>query len=201
MALMELPSLSGALVGLPGTDGLSLEQRKRLTIAVNMVTIPSMVFMDEPTSGLDAKAATIVIRTVRNIVNIGRTIVYTIHQPSTNIFESFDELLFMKYRGEVIYVGPLGTQSHKLVQYFEAIEGVPRIRSGHNPAAWMLEVTASVEESRLGVDFAEIYQRSRLFKQNRELVDSLSSPGNDSKDLTFPNKYSKSSSDQFFTCL
>ncbi|KAG5097429.1 hypothetical protein JHK82_047283 [Glycine max] len=91
MELVELTPLSGALVGLPGIDGLSTEQRKRLTIAVELVANPSIVFMDEPTSGLDARAAAIVMRTVRNIVNTGRTIVCTIHQPSIDIFESFDE--------------------------------------------------------------------------------------------------------------
>ena len=93
MELVELTPLKGALVGLPGVDGLSTEQRKRLTIAVELVANPSIVFMDEPTSGLDARAAAIVMRTVRNIVNTGRTIVCTIHQPSIDIFESFDEVL------------------------------------------------------------------------------------------------------------
>ena len=92
MELVELNPLSGALVGLPGVNGLSTEQRKRLTIAVELVANPSIVFMDEPTSGLDARSAAIVMRTVRNIVNTGRTIVCTIHQPSIDIFESFDEV-------------------------------------------------------------------------------------------------------------
>ena len=61
-------------VGKPGISGLSVEQRKRLTIAVELVANPSIVFMDEPTSGLDARAAAIVMRTVRNITTTGRTI-------------------------------------------------------------------------------------------------------------------------------
>lgn len=92
---MELTSLRRALVGLPGVDGLSTEQRKRLTIAVELVANPSIVFMDEPTSGLDARSAAIVMRTVRNIVDTGRTIVCTIHQPSIDIFESFDEVFIL----------------------------------------------------------------------------------------------------------
>ena len=92
MDLIELNSLRNALVGLPGVDGLSTEQRKRLTIAVELVANPSIIFMDEPTSGLDARAAAIVMRTVRNTVDTGRTVVCTIHQPSIDIFEAFDEV-------------------------------------------------------------------------------------------------------------
>ncbi|WZZ54479.1 hypothetical protein YC2023_054586 [Brassica napus] len=208
MELVELTSLSGALVGLPGVDGLSTEQRKRLTIAVELVANPSIVFMDEPTSGLDARAAAIVMRTVRNIVNTGRTIVCTIHQPSIDIFESFDELLFMKRGGELIYAGPLGQRSCDLIKYFEValvllweIIGVKKIKAGHNPAAWMLDVTSSTEEQRLGLDFAEIYKNSNLCRRNKELVEGLSKPSNISKKLEFPTRYSQSFYSQFVACL
>uniref|UniRef100_F6HYA5 ABC transporter domain-containing protein n=1 Tax=Vitis vinifera TaxID=29760 RepID=F6HYA5_VITVI len=121
MELVELDNLKDAIVGLPGITGLSTEQRKRLTIAVELVANPSIIFMDEPTSGLDARAAAIVMRTVRNTVDTGRTVVCTIHQPSIDIFEAFNELLLMKRGGQVIYSGPLGRNSHKIIEYFEAI--------------------------------------------------------------------------------
>ena len=98
MELIELQPLRDALVGLPGVEGLSTEQRKRLTIAVELVANPSIIFMDEPTSGLDARAAAIVMRTVRNTVDTGRTVVCTIHQPSIDIFEAFDEVVLNAYR-------------------------------------------------------------------------------------------------------
>jgi ABC-type multidrug transport system ATPase subunit len=91
MELIELTPIKDALVGFPRVNGLSTEQRKRLTIAVELVSNPSIIFMDEPTSGLDARAAAIVMRTVRNTVDTGRTVVCTIHQPSIDIFEAFDE--------------------------------------------------------------------------------------------------------------
>ncbi|XP_049934466.1 ABC transporter G family member 31 isoform X2 [Nymphaea colorata] len=201
MELVELVPVGGALVGLPGINGLSTEQRKRLTIAVELVANPSIVFMDEPTSGLDARSAAIVMRTVRNIVDTGRTIVCTIHQPSIDIFESFDELLFMKRGGELIYAGLLGSNSQNLIEYFEAIEGVPKIKDGYNPATWMLEVTSPEEENRLRVDFADIYRRSDLYRQNKLLVESLSRPTHESKDLSFPTKYAQPFRIQFLACL
>ena len=103
MDLVELNSLRDALIGLPGVNGLSTEQRKRLTIAVELVANPSIIFMDEPTSGLDARAAAIVMRTVRNTVDTGRTVVCTIHQPSIDIFEAFDEVIALGCLCTAIY--------------------------------------------------------------------------------------------------
>jgi len=148
MRLVELDSLKHALVGMPGSTGLSTEQRKRLTIGVELVANPSIIFMDEPTSGLDARAAAIVMRTVRNTVDTGRTVVCTIHQPSIDIFEAFDEvfpctlqhqikehvfttlfdlfpcdaqLLLLKRGGRVIYGGKLGVHSSIMIHYFQVI--------------------------------------------------------------------------------
>ncbi|KAJ1418856.1 P-loop containing nucleoside triphosphate hydrolase [Sesbania bispinosa] len=192
--LIELKPIKDALVGLPGINGLSTEQRKRLTIAVELVANPSIVFMDEPTSGLDARAAAIVMRTVRNTVDTGRTVVCTIHQPSIDIFEAFDEamqLLLMKRGGQIIYAGSLGHNSNKLIEYFEAITGVPKIKDGYNPATWMLEISTPSIETKLGVDFADIYASSSLYQRNQELIEELSTPTPGSKDLFFPTKYSQ----------
>ena len=246
MELVELVPLSDSTVGKPGIGGLSVEQRKRLTIAVELVANPSIVFMDEPTSGLDARAAAIVMRTVRNTVNTGRTVVCTIHQPSIDIFEvrrrlaaarcrfswispgmgvlcfrcatrtcallnslswlrlssccvlsmtatadnstaarvfkltcpvcalpqSFDDLMLMKYGGSVIYHGNLGERSHRLIEYFKAVPGVPDLQEGLNPATWMLQVSTPGMESTLGVNFAEIYQNSNLFQVSHSLKHS-----------------------------
>ncbi|EEF49231.1 ATP-binding cassette transporter, putative [Ricinus communis] len=201
MELVELTPLRQALVGLPGVSGLSTEQRKRLTIAVELVANPSIIFMDEPTSGLDARAAAIVMRTVRNTVDTGRTVVCTIHQPSIDIFEAFDELLLMKRGGQEIYVGPLGRHSCQLIKYFEAIEGVPDIKDGYNPATWMLEVSSSAQEMVLGLDFAAIYKNSELYRRNKALIEELSTPPLGSNDLYFPTQYSQSFFTQCMACL
>ncbi|KAG6408624.1 hypothetical protein SASPL_131642 [Salvia splendens] len=170
---IELDSIKDSLVGLPSVDGLSTEQRKRLTIAVELVANPSIIFMDEPTTGLDARAAAIVMRAVRNVANTGRTIVCTIHQPSIDIFEAFDE----------------------------AIPGVEKIRDNYNPAAWMLEVTSTSSEAELGLDFAEIYKKSSLHESNKELANKLSIPPAGSKDLHFSTRYPQNGWEQFKACL
>ncbi|KAJ8445587.1 hypothetical protein Cgig2_012475 [Carnegiea gigantea] len=173
MELVELTPLRVALVGLPGVNGLSTEQRKRLTIAVELVANPSIIFMDEPTSGLDARAAAIVMRTVRNTVDTGRTVVCTIHQPSIDIFEAFDE----------------------------SIPGVPKIPDGYNPATWMLEVTTPAQAVALGVDFTEIYKNSDLYRRNKALIQELGTPRPGSKDLYFPTEFSQPFLGQCLACL
>ncbi|KAK0605080.1 hypothetical protein LWI29_022550 [Acer saccharum] len=173
MSLVELDTLRHALVGLPGSSGLSTEQRKRLTIAVELVANPSIIFMDEPTSGLDARAAAIVMRTVRNTVDTGRTVVCTIHQPSIDIFEAFDE----------------------------GIIGITPIPSGYNPATWMLEVTTPAVEARLGVEFADLYSKSDQYREVEYLIKELSIPPAGSQPLKFASMYSKDQLSQFLICL
>ncbi|XP_058112235.1 pleiotropic drug resistance protein 1-like isoform X2 [Magnolia sinica] len=201
MELVELATLRGSLVGLPGINGLSTEQRKRMTIAVELVANPSIIFMDEPTSGLDARAAAIVMRTVRNTVDTGRTVVCTIHQPSIDIFEAFDELFLLKRGGEEIYVGPLGHNSCHLIKYFEGINGISKIKDGYNPATWMLEVTTPAQEEALGVNFCEIYRNSELYRRNKALIKELCKPPPSSRDLYFPTKYSRPFFTQCMACL
>ncbi|XP_047270110.1 ABC transporter G family member 31 isoform X2 [Capsicum annuum] len=201
MDLVELDSLKNSLVGMPGSSGLSTEQRKRLTIAVELVANPSIIFMDEPTSGLDARAAAIVMRTVRNTVDTGRTVVCTIHQPSIEIFEAFDELLLMKRGGQVIYGGKLGEKSQTMVDYFQSIPGIPPIPSGYNPATWMLEISTPAAEERIGEDFAVIYRNSEQFRGVEASIKQLSVPPENSEPLKFTTTYSQGAVSQFRICL
>jgi energy-coupling factor transporter ATP-binding protein EcfA2 len=197
MDLVELTPNRDALVGMPGEWGLSIEQRKRLTIGVELVANPSIVFMDEPTSGLDARAAAIVMRAVRNTVNTGRTVVCTIHQPSISIFDAFDELLLLKRGGRTIYHGPLGSHSRLLIDYFMTVQGVETPVGGLNPATWMLDITAVGSEAQLDVDFADVYQDSDVSRRNAELVQELSQPPSGSQPLNFRHPFASSGWTQF----
>ncbi|KAK7388064.1 hypothetical protein VNO78_22868 [Psophocarpus tetragonolobus] len=198
---IELDDIKDCLVGIPGQSGLSTEQRKRLTIAVELVSNPSIIFMDEPTSGLDARAAAVVMRAVKNVVATGRTTVCTIHQPSIDIFETFDELILMKSGGRIIYSGMVGHHSSRLIEYFQNIPGVPKIKDNYNPATWMLEATTASVEAELQIDFAEIYKESHLYRDTLELVTELSEPPPDSRDLHFSTRFPQNSLGQFMACL
>uniref|UniRef100_M8CQH4 Pleiotropic drug resistance protein 3 n=1 Tax=Aegilops tauschii TaxID=37682 RepID=M8CQH4_AEGTA len=201
LEIIELDEIRDSLVGIPGANGLSTEQRKRLTIAVELVSNPSIIFMDEPTSGLDARAAAIVMRAVKNVADTGRTVVCTIHQPSIDIFEAFDELMLMKRGGELIYAGPVGHHSCEVIKYFQAIPGVARIKENYNPSTWMLEVTSTSMELQLGVDFAQMYRESSMCKDKDMLVKRLSMPVPGTSDLHFPTQFPQKFREQFKACL
>ncbi|CAN6929218.1 unnamed protein product [Brassica oleracea] len=198
---VELEDIKYSMVGLPGVSGLSTEQRKRLTIAVELVANPSIIFMDEPTTGLDARAAAIVMRAVKNVSETGRTVVCTIHQPSIDIFETFDELILMKNGGQLVYYGPLGRHSSKVIDYFERIPGVPKIQKNCNPATWMLDITSKYTEEQLGMDFAQAYKDSTLYKENKLMVEQLSSASVGSDALSFPSRFSQTGWGQLKACL
>lgn len=193
---IELYPWSGKVVGEPGGEGLSIEQRKRLSIGVELVGNPSVLFMDEPTSGLDARAAAVVMRAVRNVANSNRSVVVTIHQPSMEIFEAFDMLVLLQRGGRLTYFGSLGENSQDLISYLESFPGVPPIKSGYNPATWMLEVTGGSMATTFkpaDIDFPAEYRDGKLHKQSLEKMEIVASSGvQDTKPLSLDSKYATS---------
>lgn len=92
---LKLNKCENTKIGGPLIKGVSGGERKRTSIGVELITNPSLIFLDEPTTGLDSYTATQVMRTLRDLANSGRTIVQTIHQPNSDIFELFDKLMLL----------------------------------------------------------------------------------------------------------
>eukprot|EP00047_Mylnosiga_fluctuans_P004483 m.234774 g.234774 ORF g.234774 m.234774 type:complete len:1699 (+) comp12715_c0_seq1:66-5162(+) len=137
-ALLGLTEVLDAVIGSPELFfGLSTEARKRVTIGVELVADPRILFMDEPTSGLDTAGALNVIRAARAIADSGHAVVCTIHQPSAEIFEMFDHLLLLQRGGETVYFGPIGKHSASLLGYFER-NGGDKCEERLNPADYIL---------------------------------------------------------------
>lgn len=102
LAVLEMESYADAVVGVPG-EGLNVEQRKRLTIGVEMAAKPQLLmFLDEPTSGLDSQTAWSICSLLRKLADNGQAILCTIHQPSAILFQSFDRLLFLAKGGRTV---------------------------------------------------------------------------------------------------
>ncbi|CAK4485667.1 unnamed protein product [Aphanomyces euteiches] len=171
--LLELNGIINEQVG-----DLSVEQKKRVTIGVEVVANPSILFLDEPTSGLDARSAITVMKGVQSIARTGRTVLCTIHQPSISIFELFDDLLLLQTGGFIAYHGELGKDSCKMLEYFASIPGTEEIRPQYNPATYMLEVIGA-GIGRDTKDYSVEYTNSELCKYNIEKAARLALPNPD----------------------
>ncbi|POM57540.1 ABC Superfamily, partial [Phytophthora palmivora] len=172
--------------------GSSVEQMKRLTIGVELAAQPSVLFLDEPTSGLDARSAKLIMDGVRKVANTGRTVVCTIHQPSTEVFSVFDSLLLLKRGGETVFAGELGKNAREMIAYFESIDGVAKLEDNYNPATWMLEVIGAGVGNSNGdkTDFVKIFQASKHFQFLQSNLDreGVSRPSPDLPELTYGDK-------------
>ena len=110
-----------------------LGQRKRVSIALELLADPSLLLVDEPTSGLDSKMAADVIRILKSLAREGRTVICTVHQPSFSIYSAFERLLLLS-RGAVVFDGPVDKASG----YFAALGF--RTPPNENPAEYFLNV-------------------------------------------------------------
>jgi len=96
-----------AVIGVPGS-GLNIEQRKHLTIAVELVAKPPLLlFVDEPTSGLDSQTSWAILDLLERLSRAGQSILCTIHQPSAMLFQRFDRVLVLEDGGRTVYFGKL----------------------------------------------------------------------------------------------
>ena len=101
---MGLEDCSDTLVGNWHLRGLSGGEKKRLSIALEILVRPRLMFLDEPTSGLDSASAFFVVQALKSVARDGRTVVSSIHQPSSEVFALFDDL-FLLSGGETVYFG------------------------------------------------------------------------------------------------
>ncbi|CAG8930878.1 unnamed protein product [Penicillium salamii] len=143
--LLELHDIADSLVGKQGV-GLNVEQRKRLTIGVELVSKPKiLIFLDEPTSGLDGQSAFNTVRFLRKLADVGQSVLVTIHQPSAQLMAQFDKLLLLKSGGKMVYLGDIGDNCQTLKDYFGRY-GAPCPPSS-NPAEHMIDVVSGHHSS------------------------------------------------------
>jgi len=152
-----LQKCMNARIGIPGIrKGISGGERKRLSFAAEMVTDPAILFCDEPTSGLDYYTAQKIVLLLKKMATAGKTIICTIHQPSSDIFSIFDNILLMA-EGRTAFHGT----RHEALEFF-AEQGMV-CPSTHNPADFFLE---NLSVMSLGEEF--VSQKDR-----REIVEAI----------------------------
>jgi ABC-type multidrug transport system ATPase subunit/ABC-type multidrug transport system permease subunit len=178
--LLEMRDIAGAVIGTSGS-GLGQEQRKRLTIGVELASKPELLmFLDEPTSGLDSGAAFNIVRFLRKLADAGQAILCTIHQPSAVLFEHFDQLLLLKSGGRTVYFGDLGHDSQQLIGYLEN-NGAHKCPPHTNPAEYMLEAIGAGNPDYKGQDWGDVWEKSseneKLGKEIQEIISNRRDAG------------------------
>ncbi|RMZ84249.1 hypothetical protein DV738_g493, partial [Chaetothyriales sp. CBS 135597] len=167
--LLELRDLEYCLIGEPGA-GLSVEQRKRVTIGVELVAKPDvLIFLDEPTSGLDGQAAYNTLRFLKKLAAAGQAVLVTIHQPSAQLFSQFDTLLLLAKGGKTVYFGDIGENAETIKDYF-ARHGAP-CPPNANPAEHMIDVVSGSLSQ--GKDWNSVWLESEEHAKVKEELDQI----------------------------
>jgi ABC-type multidrug transport system ATPase subunit len=142
IAELGLEDCADTMIGGELVKGISGGERKRVSIGVELVTKPSLVFLDEPTSGLDSISALQVMNVLKKIACAGCSVMFTIHQPLSEVFASFDNLILL-HQGVVMYQGPVS----ECPEYF-ANHNYP-VPKHYNPADWIMSVAQKYSQERL----------------------------------------------------
>jgi ATP-binding cassette subfamily G (WHITE) protein 2 (SNQ2) len=169
--LLELREIQDAVI-----SSLGVEQRKRLTIGVELAAKPNLLlFLDEPTSGLDSQSAFNIVHFLRKLSDAGQAIICTIHQPSAVLIQQFDMILALNPGGNLFYFGDVGESGQTVLQYFKdrGIDCPPN----KNPAEFMLELAAKGATRKDGrkINWDEEWRDSEENKKVLQEIDHLKS--------------------------
>lgn len=178
---LGLTRCRNTIIGGPLLRGVSGGERKRVSIGHEMLTNPSLLFLDEPTSGLDSTTAQKIIFTLQSLARGGRTIVTTIHQPSSRLYYMFNKVILLT-EGNAIYYG----EASAAMDYFSSIGFSPAVPM--NPADFMLDLANGIApdarpvymnieqtelQSRMEVESQKNVRQSLIAEYKRSLYGKL----------------------------
>jgi len=154
MEELGLIHVRNSLVGSPvaAVRGVSGGERKRVSVASELVVRPSLLLLDEITSGLDATTAEALISTLRDLADMGHSIAVVIHQPRTAIYKMFDHLLLLS-KGHTIYNGAPG----KARSYLESCPSVSELPPETGIADWLMDIITEDERQKKKGCLAEMW--------------------------------------------
>ncbi|XP_028755015.1 ABC transporter G family member 14-like [Neltuma alba] len=155
---LGLTRCRGSMIGGPLFRGISGGEKKRVSIGQEMLINPSLLLLDEPTSGLDSTTAQRILNTIKRLASGGRTVVTTIHQPSSRLYYMFDKVVLLS-EGCPIYNGPASTA----LEYFSSIGFSTSMTV--NPADLLLDLANGIAP-----DSKNSTEQSENLEQERKLV-------------------------------
>lgn len=184
-------------VGSPFNKTISGGQRKRLNIALELIREPSILFVDEPTSGLSSRDSEIVMDLLRELTLKGKLIFVVIHQPSSEIFKMFDQVIILDVGGMMIYHGnPI-----EAVMYFKLLDNQINSNMGECPSCGTVnpELIFNIMEARVVDEYGD-YTKTRkinpeqweqFFNNNREESEKNIPEKKLKKNLIIPNWFTQ----------
>ncbi|WOL12965.1 hypothetical protein Cni_G21734 [Canna indica] len=145
MEQLGLTACRNGIIGGPLLRGISGGERKRVSIGQEMLINPSLLLLDEPTSGLDSTTAGRIVSTLWELSRGSRTVVMTIHQPSSRLFYMFDKILLLS-EGNPVYYG----KGSEAMGYFASIGHSPTVAM--NPADFLLDLANGVSSDGVSAE-------------------------------------------------
>ena len=183
LQVLGLTAVANTIVGNEYKRGISGGQAKRLSIGVEIINLPDLMFLDEPTTGLDSTISLEVMAAVRNLANQNRTVICTIHSPSPPTFALFDSLLLLA-KGRTIYFGPVD----EAVPYFTQSPFEFHFKPNSNPADFVVAVAGSFLQGKgdrhvSGDELADYYSSSKGIENEQRIREMSSLKMNGKEDV------------------
>ncbi|KAJ9134898.1 hypothetical protein P3X46_032141 [Hevea brasiliensis] len=155
---LGLTRCQNSMIGGPLFRGISGGEKKRVSIGQEMLINPSLLLLDEPTSGLDSTTAQRIITTIKRLASGGRTVVTTIHQPSSRLYHMFDKVVLLS-EGSPIYYGPASSA----LEYFSSIGFSTSMTI--NPADLLLDLANGIAP-----DSKHVTEQGENMEQEQKLI-------------------------------
>lgn len=169
IGVLKLTKCQNTRIGGQLVKGVSGGERKRTSIGVELITDPTLIFLDEPTTGLDSFTATSVMETLGKLAREdGRTVISTIHQPNSDIFEMFDRLVLLA-KGKIVFFN----EAKYSVDYFGSIGfQCPDLS---NPADFFMSMMSieSIENDATAETGSFMHDRARIEEIYKETINLL----------------------------
>ncbi|XP_037403860.1 ABC transporter G family member 7-like [Triticum dicoccoides] len=185
---LGLVNSADSIVGDAKVRGISGGEKKRLSLACELIASPSVIFADEPTTGLDAFQAEKVMETLRQLAEDGHTVICSIHQPRGSVYSKFDDIVLLS-EGEVVYMGPAKEEPLK---YFASLGY--QCPDHENPAEFLADLISTDYSSAESVQSSQKRIENLIDEfANKVLITEFNSPVTQSEGSEISTKLAQKS--------
>ena len=172
---LGLMKVVDTFIGDEYTRGISGGEKKRVSVASELLHRPRILFLDEPTTGLDSTNAATMVGSLADLADKGINVILSIQQPRSDIFRLMDRVLVLSCNGEMVYSGTVG----KFLQFLGTISFLPPKKDKENMADYVLDIIIKSEDSDVRSIIAA-YRESRVVREENALLNDIYAGASDS---------------------